>query len=202
LYKTMRRIVNPSSLVSLLSLVLWLATGCASRDRAPSARMSIPKIARLGGIQVGYATQEDLAKQWGEGKTIIGGHPNSGRLWRVHGTSWVLHTDGFEYSKQGLVVDALEIYESTGEMNDVPFAKLSKNGFAWLGGILPGISEDEAVQILKRETVPFTTTTNGFEITAKGFDALESSIKPLTTWTTSLGFINGRLTRLTVNASQ
>jgi hypothetical protein len=33
--------------------------------------MSIHEIAELAGVRIGCSTQEDLAKQWGEGKTII-----------------------------------------------------------------------------------------------------------------------------------
>src|SRR5690606_19430686 len=118
------------------------------------------------------------------------------------GTPWVLRTDGFDYSHQGFVVDGLEIYENPGGMNDVPFAKLSKNDFIWLGGISMGISKAEAMRILQREAPSFAMTKDGFETSAEGFHALESSIPPLKTWTASLGFTNGLLNRFTLSASQ
>src|SRR5689334_624376 len=94
---------------NVLALLLIVLSAAADTPSA-TTNTSIPKIASIGKIQIGYSTQEDLAKLWGEGKTITGSHPNSGRLWRVKGTSWVLYTDGFDYSKRGLVVDGLHFY--------------------------------------------------------------------------------------------
>ena len=74
-----------------VSLAL-LAIGCASHKTAPApagADTEIPAIANLAGVAIGYSTQEDVARQWGEGKVITGGHPNSGRVWRINGTDWV-----------------------------------------------------------------------------------------------------------------
>ena len=83
--------MKPMYHTSLRVLVLLLATATAPAAEVKNAatKTSIPAIARIGKIQIGYSTQEDLARHWGEGKTIIGGHANSGRLWRVKGTPWI-----------------------------------------------------------------------------------------------------------------
>ena len=73
-----------------LALLLVVAPALAPMAQDVSGRSSIPRIACLGKVRVGWSTQADLAQRWGEGKEITGGHPNSGRLWRVKGTPWVL----------------------------------------------------------------------------------------------------------------
>ena len=186
--------------LSVLAVLLAAAAAHAAEAQKASAKTSIPKIARIAKIQIGYSTQEDLAKHWGEGKTVTGGHPNSGRLWRVKGTPWVLHTDGFEYSKRGLVVDGLEVYEDPKAGADAPYAKLAKSDFAWCGGIWPGMSQEKVMQILKQKSLPITLTKDGCETSGSGFYALESSIYPLKTWSASLVFTNRSLSRLTLDA--
>ena len=189
-------------LTSLTVLALSLVASNVT-DAAPgsaSAKTSIPKIARIGKIQIGYSTQEDLTKHWGEGKTVTGGHPNSGRLWRVKGTSWTIATDGFEYSKRGLLVDSFEIYEDQNPAKDVPVALLAKRDFTWLGDITPGMSRDEVMRVLKSESLSVSPTKEeGDKIGAKGFHALLNNIE-LKTWTASLSFTNGVLCRLTLTA--
>src|SRR4029077_19148844 len=97
---TANRTMKPSfaACLAMLGILLFAVPGAGDDSRNTPAKTSIPEIARIGKAQIGYSTQADLAALWGEGKTIIGGHPNSGRLWRVKGTCWLLDTDGFEYS--------------------------------------------------------------------------------------------------------
>ena len=195
--------INLTGLIFLIGAGPMLAGGA---QNAP-AKTFIPKIARIGKIQIGYATQDDLAQRWGEGKTIIGGHANSGRLWRVKGTAWVLRTDGFEYSKRGLVVDGLTLYAdpksfgSPGLLDAVPATRRGKSNFAWGGEIGPGMAREKVLQILKHKSLPLTPTKDGCETTARGFYALTSSLEPLRVWTTRFYFTNGVLSQLTLDAS-
>ena len=124
--------------VVLLLLVTQIAPAGAAESAPPGT--SIPAIAGIAKIKIGYSIQQDIDAQWGEGKTIIGGHPNSGRLWRVKGTPWVIHTDGFEYSKRGLVIDSVEIYEERKPGKGVPYARLAVRDLAWLGEVSLGMS--------------------------------------------------------------
>jgi hypothetical protein len=171
-----------------------------------AGQTSIPRIARIGRIHIGLSTQDELARTWGEGKTIIGGHPNSGRLWRVQGTSWILKTDGFEYSTRGLVVDSLAIYRdpqsfSSPELLDsVPNTRLPRSAFAWAGEISPGMSRHQVVEFLKQRSLPIHFTPDGCQTAASGFSPLSSSMDPLQTWTISFVFTNGTLSSLTMAA--
>jgi hypothetical protein len=176
-------------------LVLSPAT-VAGQARGTPKKVVIPKIAGLAGVQIGHSTQEDLARRWGEGKTIIGGHPNSGRIWRVKGTSWAVYTDGFEYSQRGLVIDGLRLMEGDKESLDAPFARPGRKSFAWLGGVTPGMSRSQAQAFLKRKSLFSTEKDGGFEIRANGFRALASG--QLETWTVRLKFAADRLTQVII----
>jgi len=166
----------------------------------------IPRIARIGGIEIGRSSQEDLARIWGEGKTIIGGHSNSGRLWRVPGTSWILRTDGFDYSSRGLVVDGLTLYGDSKSFNcpelliGVPNTRLSRKAFAWAGEISPGMSKQQVIDFLKKRSLPMRSTPDGCETTAGGLSPLTSSMEPLETWKVSFVLTNGTLSVLNMSA--
>jgi hypothetical protein len=132
--------------VVLLAVILRLSAAAnATENKGP--KTSIPKIASVAGIKVGYSSMEELERQLGEGKVATGGHPNGARLWRVKGTSWGIYVDAFEYSERGAVVDSFDIYVAPRQRLDVPYARVRKNHFAWLGKIWVGINEDKLLEI-------------------------------------------------------
>ncbi len=184
----------------VMTLLLLAAPTDAAGGQNKSPKTSIPEIACIGKVQIGYSTQEDLARKWGEGKTVIGGHPNSGRVWRIKGTSWRVSTDGFDYSERGLVVDQLSFRAYSDLPRDVPYAKLSKDDFVWLGEISPGMSKKKVMQILKRQSLPMTPTKEGCQITARGFSPLTSIPTPFRNWKTTLTFTNDVLIDLNLGA--
>jgi hypothetical protein len=130
---------------------------------------------------------------------VIGGHPNSGRVWRVKGTGWSLSTDGFDYSERGLVVDQLSFGEDPEPHGDVPYARLSKKDFLWLGEISPGMTKDKVMQILKRKSLPITPTKEGCKVSARGFLALTSINTPIRLWQATLLFANDSLRTLQID---
>ena len=179
---------------------LLVATPAHAADaKNKSPKTSIPEIARIGKVQIGYSTQEDLARKWGEGKTVIGGHPNSGRVWRIKGSPWRISTDGFDYSERGLVVDQFSVGACSDLPRDVPYAKLSKRDFVWLGGISLGMSKKKVMQILKRNSLPVTPTKQGCEINARGHSPLTSIITPFRNWKATLTFTNDLLISLNLD---
>jgi hypothetical protein len=173
----------------------------ATNGRGKTPKTSIPQIARIGKVQVGYSTQDDLASRWGEGKTLIGGHPNSGRVWWIKGTSWRVNTDGFDYSERGLVIDQLSLGTCPDPPGDIPCAKLSKREFCWLGEVTLGMNRTEVLQILKRRSLPITATEQGWEIHAQGFSPLSSIVTPFRNWIVTLTFTNDFLVRLDLSAT-
>lgn len=184
-----------------LATLFAAAPAQAAGGQHKSPKTSIPKIARIGKAQIGYSTQEDLAKIWGEGKTLIGGHPNSGRVWRIKGTPWRVHTDGFDYSKRGLVVNQLSLGADAALPKEVPYARISQKDFVWLGEISLGMSKTKVMQILKRQSLPVTPTKAGYEINARGFYPLTSIITPFRNWKATLVFTKDLLIGLNLDAS-
>ena len=171
-----------------------------------TGKTSIPRIARIGGIEIGRSSQEDLARIWGEGKTIIGGHPNSGRLWRVPGTSWILRTDGFDYSSRGLVVDGLTLYGDSQSfycpelLIGVPNTRLSRKAFAWAGEVSPGMSRQQVLEFLKKRSLPIQFAPDGCETTASGLSLLTNTRERLEKWKVSFVLTNGTLSLLNLSA--
>ena len=192
-------ITTARACVVVLYLLLLLPLAFAGETKNIPPRKSIPGIAGVARIQIGTSTQDDLAARWGEGKTIIGGHPNSGRLWRVKGTHWLLHTDAFEYSQRGLVVDHLEIRQENGMEKSVPYARLSANDFAWLGEISLGATRDKVTEVLKKKGLPMTPTDLGCETRAPGFQALAGP-EHFGIWIVQFDFKSGLLTQIAINA--
>lgn len=185
---------------AVTALLLLAPTHLTYGQNNPTKK-SIPEIADIGKVQIGYSTQEDLARKWGEGKTIIGGHPNSGRVWRIAGTRWRVNTDGFDYSERGLVVDGFTLAVDQDPSGQIPYAKLSKKDFFWLGEISPGMSRTKVLQILKRRSLPNKWTRDGCEINARGFFPLTNTITPLRHWKATLTFDkNNSLIRLNLSA--
>ncbi|MEO7300047.1 MAG: SBBP repeat-containing protein [Verrucomicrobiota bacterium] len=158
----------------------------------------IPGIATIAKIKIGYSTQEDLAKRWGKGQEMTGSHPNSGRLWRVEGTSWFLFTDGFNYSERGLVIDTFTIDFNSRHQKKVPPALLKAKDFAWLGEVTLGLPKDKVLEILKRNSLNTTPTKNGFEAHATGFFA--ASEVDYKTWNVNFNFTDGALSQLNISA--
>jgi hypothetical protein len=192
-------------LLQAAGLVLMLAAaGCASHGQKPATGTFIPQIARIANVQIGYSTQEDLERTWGEGLTTVGGHPNSGRKWRVPGTHWLVVTDGFEYSDRGLVVDQLHISEVSDESESwrqAPDARLDKQAFAWMDEISPAMPRDKVIEALKRHSLAFTQTDRAVEVQTRGFSPVSSNVLyNFRTWTVALEFQHDQLSRLSIEA--
>ena len=126
-------------------------------------------------------------------------HPNSGRVWRIKGTPWRISTDGFDYSERGLVVHQFSLDAYPDLPRDVPYAKLSRKDFVWLGEISPGMSKKKVMQILKNKSLPFTPTKEGCEIKARGYSPLTSILTPFRDWKATLTFANSVLIALTLD---
>ena len=112
----------------------------------------------------------------------------------------MLHTDGFEYSKRGLVVDGLEIYEDQEPDNNVPYARLSPGEFTWLAGVALDATREKVNKVIKQKQLGVAQTDSGCEVRATGFNALENRVE-LRTWTVRFDFKKGYLNRLSIGAS-
>ena len=165
--------------------------------------MNVPKMATIGGIQIGYSTQEEIEQSWGAGLTVVGGHPNSGRRWRVRDTDWIIATDGFLYSDRGLVIDALQMESQPAEESstNVPFAKPDKSSFAWLGDISRGMTKPEVIAALNQHSLKFKSQANVLILDEAGFSSITSEANAnLHHWRATLNFKDGKLNSLNLSA--
>ena len=188
------------SLSAALTLCLTSLLPGRAVNRASPAE-SIPKIARIAGIKVGYTTRERLEACWGEGKTVVGGHSNGARLWRVKGTNWVIYADAFEYEKNGIVVDSLDISTNQVNASDAPFVKVSAASLAWLGGVSLGMTEEKVLAVLLRKSLPVQPTSDGWTTSATGFHDLGNvNREKFQSWTVRLDFEGKVLVGLSLDA--
>jgi len=186
---------------ALLLLVTTVNLANAAEGRHSS--VSIPSIANIAGVKVGYSSMEELEKRLGKGKVMIGGHPNGARLWRVKKTSWVIYADAFEYSPRGAVLDNFDVTVDAKPGQDVPFARLTKTELGWLGRVQIGMSEEELLQFLKQNSYAATKLHEGWLVKAKGFSPVTSdTLYPFQQWTAQFTITNKSLAQLHLSAQQ
>ena len=66
-------------LLSMMTCLVYLTPLCPAQKRG-GKRPSVPKIARLLGVRVGYNGQDALERTLGKGLRALGGHSNSRQL--------------------------------------------------------------------------------------------------------------------------
>jgi hypothetical protein len=79
-----------------------------------------------------------------------------------------------------------------------PYAKPSRNEFAWLGGITLGMSRAKVNEFLKQKPLTIKDTDYGFSFEENGAHQLVTA--KFTKWTASLTFSNDVLSQLDINA--
>ena len=169
---------------------------CAAERRLEDA---IPAIADVAGVRIGFSSQQELEAKWGKGKVVTGGHPNSGRLWKLKGTSWIVQTDGFEYSERGLVIDSLVLREETKRDKNIPKARLRGTEFRWMSEISLGASRTQVADFLRKQRLPAKEADSVIETWAGGLSSLENQ-QAFKKWRVRLEFKAERLSRLSIEA--
>jgi len=110
---------------------------------------SIPAIARLCGIRVGWDTMTALETRLGPGLAYTGGHPLGARGWRCPALGLLINADGFYYRDRGRdqdrVVDDLSICRLAGYREDLkfPLAHLLPSQALFMGVVSPGMTRAE-----------------------------------------------------------
>jgi len=177
------------------------------------ATPSIPPIAKLCGIQVGYDTMERLEAILGAGLPQLGGHPLGARLWRAPALGIAVWADGFYYNdKDGRVADHLWIGQWGPASPDdirIPIAHLLPAQARFLGAVTLGMTRRQVVAALgsrlpppriSRTQPPFapgddwTWTSPGFF----RFNALNHNV--VRSWTATLTFRRGKLDVIDIDA--
>src|ERR1051326_2196822 len=82
-------------IVSLVILSLCVPTGAPVHNPP-----EVPAFARVLGLRVGMDTLDRLERRLGKGRTVTGGHSNSGRSWKFR-NGLPLFADGFDLPRNG-----------------------------------------------------------------------------------------------------
>ncbi len=170
------------SLLASLSLCWTIAP--AAQKAAPPTR--IPPCAEIAGIKIGYTTREQLEKQWGKGRAVLGGHPNGARQWRVKGTAWLLYADAFDYAQNGIVLNRMDLSVAPKGDSRMPFARVTTNKLVWLDGVCLGMSKEKVMELLNRHSLSPRQKEGRIEASASGFYQLNQETYEL--WTAEFKF--------------
>jgi hypothetical protein len=202
--------------VGTLALLLTATLTPAEAGQSQQPKTSIPRIANIAGIKVGYSSMAELERRLGKGRVTIGGHSNGARVWRVKETSWVIYADAFEYSERGAVVDRLQI-TADGNPDEylpditvdpspgrrVPYARLTQRELAWAGGISLGIDEDKLLKLLKHKSWTPVKLPDGWRIEARGQSRLTSDLLyPYQQWWVTFTIKGNSLVAISLDAMQ
>jgi len=177
-------------------------------DRISSPTV-IPATARVGNVQVGVTTMEELERLFGKGRAFTGGHPRGGREWRSDQTGWYIYADGFEYKDgnlaKGRMVESFEISmhrQEVGGPEDDDFkihrTSVKKKQLTILGGITPRMERATVITLLAESGVQTTETNNVITWKEKGhahiYDATQNHGElTYTTWNGTLTFRQNHL---------
>jgi hypothetical protein len=183
----------------------WLLTAAIASSNAADNKVpktSIPKIANIAGIQIGYSSMDELEGHLGKGQVAVGGHPNGARLWRVKGTAWVIYADAFCYSDRGAVVDEFDIKVDANPGDQVPAARLSRDQLAWAGGISLGMDEEHLLKVLRQNSWTPVKVDGGWRVEAQGHSPLTSDpLDPFNHWEVRFTMKGKVLTGISLDAS-
>jgi len=187
---------------------------CCGEDKPEAAKISsptvIPATARVGNVQVGVTTMEELERLFGKGRPFTGGHPRGGREWRSKQTGWYIYADGFNYKDdnlaKGRMLESFEISvhrQEAGGPDDDDFkihrTSVKKRQLTILGGITPGMKRATVIALLAKSGVQTTETNNVITWKEKGhahiYDAINKYSDELTytTWKGTLTFEQNHL---------
>jgi hypothetical protein len=186
---------------------------CCGEDKPVMDRISsptvIPATARVGNVQVGVTTMEELERLFGKGRAFTGGHPRGGREWRSDQTGWYIYADGFEYKDgnlaKGRMVESFEISmhrQEVGGPEDDDFkihrTSVKKKQLTILGGITPRMERATVITLLAESGVQTTETNNVITWKEKGhahiYDATQNHGElTYTTWNGTLTFRQNHL---------
>lgn len=212
----MKTSFNLSGLCGAAIICCVLVAGvlpCCGKDKPEADSINsptvIPATARVGHVQVGVTTIEELEHLFGKGRPFTGGHPRGGREWRSEPTGWYIYADGFEYKdgnmQQGRMLESFEISvhrQAVGGPDDDDFkihrTSVKKGQLTILGGITPRMERATVIALLAKSGLQTTATDNVITWKEKGhahiYDATQNHGElTYTAWSGTLTFRQNRL---------
>ena len=185
-----------------LLFILFLAglSPSATAQKAKVPRTSVPKIARLLGVRVGYNGQDALERTLGEGARFVSGHPNGREIWRVRSPRSVIETDGFNINRESLVLEELS-WTLAGAEKSFPVAKRLPRRSGWMGTISLGATKQDVERLTYNILPPPKKKGDKWTWQAKGFvkPALAQAQDAYRLWTAALTFRENHLVSIDLN---
>ena len=186
------------------ALIFWvIAAGCSPSGIGRN-QDAIPPIGAFAGVSLGDTTNDEIDRLLGPGQETLGGHPNSGRIWRVQGTDWTVQTDAWEWNERGMVVDEFNLATPASSVSaahaasaSYPVTRIPAHAFRFLGTISPGDSRETVLRKAARLPPQLITATN-LVWKAAGHHAGGTVV--FTEWTAALEFREDRLVEISLGA--
>ncbi len=163
------------------------------------SRTSVPLIARVLGIRVGWNGQKRLEDWFGRGVRSVGGHSGGVETWHTRRPSGNIVTDGFCYNREREVVETLEWTLGKADAT-IPLVRRLPEHSGWLGTISLGMSEHQVTHLLKGTPLPHPDKSGGTWTWKQHGYVRPNPVNydVYRTWTAALCFDQGRLTSIHV----
>ncbi len=161
--------------------------------------MSVPAIARILGVRVGYNGQDALQHQFGKGLATLGGHPDGRKTWLTRKPLGYITTDGFNHNPEGLALESLSWGLDPPMDKKIPYVRALPRGAGWLGSIVPGMSRQQVAALTSRMPTKPILKPGRWIWREKGFVRPASTEYVVyTNWTAQLTFDKDVLTTIDV----
>jgi len=130
---------------------------------------TVPASARIGRIEVGVTTMDQLESWFGKGREFTGMHPHGGREWYSKPTGWYLSADGFNYKdghgRQRMVERfAISTRRSDGAFDDAdtktPGVSVGRSELGTTSAISLGMERSKVLILLKHMGIKPAVTNN------------------------------------------
>jgi hypothetical protein len=192
--------------VKLILCLILLVLACSRSE----ARDSVPELAQICGVRIGYDTMDALEHQIGHGLPEMGGHSHSGREWIFHRGDCDISADAFFYYDEqghanGAVVDLVSITplshdSSTREWeNTLPGARLALGQARFMGVVSLGMTKAETLRVLGSRLSPPDVQKSDLVWTFPGFVRVRSNIL-MTSWRAELKFDHDKLQEIRIES--
>lgn len=164
----------------------------------PDPKTSVPDIARIFGLKVGYNGRKRLERLFGHGAYSVPDNPDGGEIWRTRKPKTGIYTEGFCRNKEGEVLEEVDWYMESQDHRSTPLAHHITHDSGWMGLVNLGMTKEEVARLTGQRLPPPTIEHGDTWVwNAEGFVRPNSSHTDVyRKWTARLNFDNERLTAI------
>ena len=170
-----------------------------SANKPQSHIISIPDIARILGLRVGWNGQERLERWFGKGLRTVSGHSGGRESWRTRSPNCYIETDGFCHNNEGEVLEYVSWGLDPSDDTKTPFIRHWPHRRGWLGVIIPGMSMNQVSRLTANKLPPPIKKDNKWIWVAESYNRPNPHNQDIfTMWTAHLSFHNKILSDIEV----